>query len=369
MKITIHREHLGTALAHVKRAAQGTTSMPILRHVLLEAEPEGRLRLTCDNLDFSLSCRVLADVREPGALALPARQLLAVVKDSSGSTVTIEDEGNLAKVVSGEAEFEIPKLDEDAFPQSGFAAAEFPMWRTDLRRMVNRVRFAQSQDENRYLLNGVFFARVGGEVTTVATDGKIIARAGGTTSEKVEGKGEFIVHAEGVEELRRLLGDSGKIMVSSTDKAVSFRVPVLPEKPWISDLRLIARRVDGNYPNYQQVLVIDHPHKANIERERLLWAVKRGALATSETMRQLRVTFRLGAVEVEAHSVNGSAKEIVPAKYDGPEVFAAFNPEYLLPPLEALEDPVVELLIKDGDSIFFIQDAGFLCGMMPQRIG
>lgn len=368
MKLTINREHLATALALVKRAAAKTKSVPILQHCLLEAEGD-KLKLTCSSLDFTISCQVLADIGKSGAIALPAKHLLCVVKDMAGSTVSIESEGNTSLLVSGDAEFRIPGLPEDTFPSCGFQSQEFSMWRTDLRRLITLSHFAQSEDENRYILNGTLLSRIRETVTMTATDGRTLAQSSGSTSDKAEGAGEFIIWADAIVEVRRMLGDTGKVLLSTNGRQQSFRVPVLPEKPWITDLRLIAKAVEGNYPNYQTVIPKDHPHCIVVERERLLWAVKRVSLAASDSECRVTLTVSPGFVSVEASSVNGRAREVMPAKFDGPEFSVAFNHAYLTPPLEATESPEIEVLLKDADSCAMFRDGGFLCVVMPQRIG
>ena len=265
----------------------------------------------------------------------------------------------------------------------GLAADQFPALPTfadqhnftlaqgDLSGLLKKVAYAQSTDENRYILNGVFFNFGEGKLSLVATDGRRLATAEKAMTIGEEEGGSLILPAKTVSELQRLLGDAGEVAISFNDRQVSFVTQITKNDTGLVDnIRLVSKVVEGNYPNYRQVIPKETVHRVDIERELLLECVSRAAIMTSDKSSSVKLTVGPNEIEISASSTEfGEAHEKVAVKYDGPEVKIAFNPQYLSDPLRALADDVVHFEFKDEMSPgVFKNKEDFLCVVMPQRL-
>ena len=177
MKVRIERNVLNNGLGQVLNVVGMRTSLPVLSNVRLCAR-EGALELTTTNLDMGIRCTVAADVKEGGSIALPARRLASIAKALPEGTIELECSDDQAKLSCGCSKFRIMGMNDAEFPPLPmFEQTEaLVLEQQQLRNLLRHVSFAQSQDENRYLLNGVLFAFKGGaEATNTEGDGGVAA--------------------------------------------------------------------------------------------------------------------------------------------------------------------------------------------------
>ena len=374
MKFKVNRNHFFNGLSSVTNVVGNRATMPILQNVLIEAEGD-TITLTTTNLDLGICCRIKAAVSSPGRITLPVKKLVPIIRALSSAETIVELTGkDRVKITSGSSVFQIAGLPADQFPPiSNFAGQPtIAIDQDNLGSMLRKVSYAQSTDENRYILNGVFFEFSSGKLTLVATDGRRLAKC----EQKLEGSEKtlaLILPARTITELSRLLKSGGKVHVSNNERQVGFTIDIPTNDEGLVDrIQLVSKVVEGNYPNYRQVIPKEAGSKVRLEREKLLESVQRAALMTDDRNNTIRmsVSKKSQNLEISAKSDSGEAHEPIAVKYDGPEVNIAFNPQYVIEPLRNVTEDEIDFEFKDDMSPGVIRGLkeDFLCVVMPQRI-
>jgi DNA polymerase-3 subunit beta len=235
-----------------------------------------------------------------------------------------------------------------------------------VKNMLRRTSFAVSTDESRYVLNGIFFSLKEHKLTMVATDGRRLALAEEETDVSEKSQGEFIVPAKAVNELTRLMGDSGEIEITYTDNQAAFTLK--PEKA--PKTLLVTKLIEGNYPNYRQVIPSEAKERIALAREELMHALRRAELMTSEKQNSVKMAFTKNLLSITANSPDvGEARETMAINYKGKDMAIAFNPGYLIDPLNALPEDEVYLDMIDELSPGVLKINGpYLYVVMPMRL-
>lgn len=350
------------------------STMPILGNVLIEAG-EGQIELTTTNLDLGIRCRIKADVEIPGGITLPVRKLATIVRELPQSEVFVESsENNQAKIASGGSLFKIMGISTEEFPPlpSFENRHVFELTQDAVQNMLKSVSYGQSTDENRYILNGVYFNFSDDKLTLVATDGRRLALTALETDVVSDNGGSLILPAKTVAELERLLGKGEKLKIAFNDRQVAFEVAIDDESDsgLADQLYLVSKIVEGNYPNYRQVIPKETEHRVKIERELMLECVHRAALVTSDKSNSVKLKVSKNLLEISGSSSEyGESHESMAIAYDGPEVQVAFNPQFLMEPLKALTKDEVFFEFKDelSPGLFKTLD-NFICVIMPLRL-
>ncbi len=363
MKFRITKEHFLSGLQQVQHVVSTRTTLPILSNVLLEAE-DGRLRLTTNDLDVGVSAYVTASVEEPGATTLPVRRLVNIVKELPASEVDVDvDADDVASITCGPSFFKILGLTHDEFPAlPNFEnAKEFKFPQSSLKDGLRKTSYAISTDETRYVLNGVYFAFDNNTLTMVATDGRRLAMVDFELEFPKSHETSVIVPTKAVNELQRLLGDGGEVEISIAENQVAFK---------IEDLVLVSRLIEGNYPNYRQVIPEKTVDRITLERESFLQSVHRVSLLTSDKSHSLKLVFGEDNIDIMANSPDiGEARESLAVQYKGNQFSIAFNPEFLMAPLRNLDTDEIYLNLIDEMSPGVIKiNTSFLYVLMPMRV-
>ena len=373
MKFKINQDHFTNGLQQVLNVVATRSTMPILSNVLIEAS-EGHISLTTTNLDLGIRCRIQADVETPGGITLPVRKLATIVRELPQSEVFVETgENNQAKITSGGSLFKIMGISTEEFPPlpSFENRHVFELSQDDIVGMLKSVSYGQSTDENRYILNGVYFNFADEKLTLVATDGRRLALTALETDITEDNSGSLILPAKTVAELERLLGKGEKVKIAFNDRQVAFEITIDEEASGLVDqLYLVSKIVEGNYPNYRQVIPKETEHRVKIERELMLECVHRAALVTSDKSHSVKLKVSQNLLEISGSSSEyGESHESMAIAYDGPEVQVAFNPQFLMEPLKALTKDEVFFEFKDelSPGLFKTLD-NFICVIMPLRL-
>lgn len=373
MKFKINRDHFATGLQQVLNVVGARATMPILSNVLIQAE-DGQLLLTTTNLDLGIRCRIQATVEQPGGITLPVRKLATIVKALPNTDVSVDaSAASQAKITSGGSNFRIMGIPEDEFPPLPSFADQhvFELPQTELLTMLKSVSYAQSQDENRYILNGVYFVFGEGKLTLVATDGRRLALISRDMEVTEENAGSLILPAKTVAELERLLGQGKNVKITFSDRQVAFEIQIDKEDGGlIETIYLVSKIVEGNYPNFRQVIPKETENRVKVERELLAECVQRASLVTSDKNNSIKLRLTPNLLEITAASPElGESHESMAIAYEGGEVQVAFNPNFMLDPLRALTKDEVYFEFKDelSPGVFKTLDS-FLCVVMPLRL-
>ena len=363
MKFSVSKEKLLEGLQTVQNVVSTRTTLPILSNVLLQAE-EGKLRFTTTDLDVGISGCVEAAIEKPGATTLPARRLAGIVRELPAAEVSIEvDSKNVASIRCGQSFFKIMGLPEEEFPPLPRfeGAKEFTLKQKDLRDGLKKTSYAISTDETRYVLNGILFSFKDNKLTMVATDGRRLALVDIEVEFPRSQEVEIIVPTKCVSELARLVSDDGEVKMTVGENQVAFEV---------KDTLLVSKLIEGNYPNYRQVIPGETKERISLERELFHNAVHRVSLLASEKSNSVKLVFSKNNIEIAANTPDvGEAHESLPVNYKGREFSIAFNPEFLMAPLRALpEDEVfLDLIDEMSPGVIKVQTP-FLYVLMPMRI-
>jgi len=368
MNLTISKEQIINGLQAVQNVVSTRTTLPILSNVLLRADGE-KLELTATDLDVTIACAVEAKVKKPGASTVPVKRLFGIVRELSNSEIDLEvDEKNVCSIRSGPSFYKINGLSADEFPP-------MPKFKEDkkvvlpqetVRGMMKKTSFAISTDESRYVLNGIFFSLKDHKMTMVATDGRRLALVDEEADIAESSHGEFIVPAKTVNELNRLLQDKGELELRYAENQASFNLK--NEKG--SAILIVTKLIEGNYPNYRQVIPAETKARVPLVREEFLHALRRAEIMTSEKSNSVKLAFGKNKLEITANSPEvGEAKESLAVNYKGPEMAIAFNPKYMIDPLNALPNDEVFLELIDELSPGVLKINGpFLYVVMPMRL-
>ncbi len=374
MKFKINQDHFSNGLQQVLNVVASRSTMPILSNVLIEAE-KGHISLTTTNLDLGIRCRIKAEVTDTGSITLPVRKLATIVKELPVNEVFLEtSEKNQAKITSGGSLFKIMGISSEEFPPlPTFENRKvFELSQDEIVNMLKSVSYAQSTDENRYILNGVYFNFADEKLTLVATDGRRLGLTGLDLEVSEENAGSLILPAKTVAELERLMGKGEKVNIAFNDRQAAFEIGLdeAGDTGLVDHLYLVSKIVEGNYPNYRQVIPKETEHRVKIERELMLECVHRAALVTSDKSNSVKIKVSKNLLEISGQSTEyGESHESMAIAYDGPEVQVAFNPQFLMEPLKALNKDEVFFEFKDelSPGLFKTLD-NFICVIMPLRL-
>ena len=373
MKFKINQDHFSNGLQQVLNVVATRSTMPILSNVLIEAS-DGHISLTTTNLDLGIRCRIKAEVEESGGITLPVRKLATIVRELPQSDIFIETgNNNQAKITSGGSLFRIMGISIEEFPPLPTFENRhvFELSQEDIVSMLKSVSYGQSTDENRYILNGVYFSFADEKLTLVATDGRRLALTALETEISEDNSGSLILPAKTVAELERLLGKGEKVKIAFNDRQVAFEIAIdADDSGLVDELYLVSKIVEGKYPNYRQVIPKETEHRVKVERELMLECVHRAALVTSDKSNSVRLKVSKNLLEISGSSSEyGESHESMAIAYDGPEVQVAFNPQFLMEPLKALTKDEVFFEFKDEMSpgLFKTLD-NFICVIMPLRL-
>ena len=363
MKFSVAKEKLLEGLQQVQNVVSTRTTLPILSNVLLQAQGD-EIHLTTTDLDVGVRGSCEADVEKEGATTLPARRLFNIVRELPSSEIQIDVNGkNAASIRSGQSFFKILGLPEEEFPPlPKFEDAKVVTIRQkDLRDGLRKTSYAISTDETRYVLNGVLFSFKENKLTLVATDGRRLAMVEIELEFPRSHEADFIVPTKAVTELQRLLSDDGEIKVSMGSGQIAFD---------LNKTLLVSKLIEGNYPNYRQVIPSEAKERIKLERETFLNSLRRVSLLASDKSHSVKLSFGKNNIDITATTPEvGEAKESIAVAYKGRDFSIAFNPEFLMAPLRALtEDEVfLDLIDEMSPGVLKIQTP-FLYVLMPMRI-
>lgn len=368
MNLTIAKEQIINGLQAVQNVVSTRTTLPILSNVLLRADND-RLEFTATDLDVTVSCAVEAKVKKPGASTVPVKKLFGIVRELSNLELDVDvDEKHYCSIRCGASFYRINGLSAEEFPP-------FPTFKEErkvvlsqetVKNMLKKTSFAISTDESRYVLNGIFISLKDHKMTMVATDGRRLALADEEVDVPESAHGEFIIPAKAVNELNRLLQDKGEVEICYAENQAAFQLK--DEKN--NTILIVTKLIEGNYPNYRQVIPSETKERVTLPREEFLHALRRAEIMTSEKANSVKMSFGKNKLEITANSPDvGEAKETLAINYKGPDIAIAFNPKYVIDPLNALTNDEIFFELIDELSPGVIKINGpFLYVVMPMRL-
>jgi DNA polymerase III subunit beta len=336
LKISCARDELTRQLGVVSRAASTRTTVQVLAGILLRAE-SGRLDLSATDMEISLRTSLEADVGAEGAVVVPGKLLVDLARLLPGDDVSIEHrqgEG-VVEVVSGAAVYRIHTYNAEDFPRLPDPAGStmVPIDAEALLATAAKVGRAASRDESRPVLTGILVRFEGEKLVMAATDSYRLA-VKETSMEAAGPELDAIVPARALLELGRVAQDASELQLGLQENQVLFA----------SDgILLTTRRIEGQFPNYRQLLPESFESEVTLPREELLDVVRRVAVMAQRNA-PLRLRFAEGELTVSAQTQDvGEAHEAMPAPFSGEPLDIGFNPEFLRDGIESVDGDELRL--------------------------
>jgi DNA polymerase-3 subunit beta len=364
------QENLARGLSVVSRAVSGRSTLPVLANVLLRTEDAG-LKLTATNLEIGITSWVPGRIDTEGSLTVPARLLTDVVSGlPAGERVDLETDGGLTlQVRAGRTQARLRGIDAEEFPVIP-AAGERPTTRIAqklLRHALSEVTFAAASDEARPILTGVLTRFAGEKLTLAAADNYRIAVKTLPVLQSVEDT-SIVVPARSYVELMRVLGETDDpvdIMLAPAKSQVIFH---------LEGTELVSRLIDGQFPNYQQVLPASYGTRAVVDRDELLKAVRLSALIASSAANVVKLSVGGSdggaGIQIAAAADVGDAQGEVEAEVEGDGVSIAFNARYLTEALQNVDGERLGLELSGPLSpgvLKPVDDESYVHVIMPVR--
>jgi DNA polymerase-3 subunit beta len=375
MNFNVDKREFLKGLSLIQSVAGRKTTLPILSHILIQCEDHS-LYLTGTDLETGIREELTATIHEKGKASVSAKKLYEIVRELPEEAIHIQKKENHWIILQcGKSIFNLAGMDADEFPslpvyQDGYFSKVSTLL---LKEMIEKTVFAASNEESRYHLNGVLLVqnkKAGRELLRmVATDGhrlSLIDREG----EMIRGieKG-IIIPKKGVLEVRKTIGDKDgqEEMEIYFDQTHGFFK--------IGRSLMVIRLIDGEFPEYDQVIPKMNDKKVVMDKERIYGCLRRVSTMASERVEGIKLSLKRNGIELSAyHQDFGDAKEEVEVVYEGPPLEIGFNGRYLMEALNVIDTEQVLMELKDEGSPGVIkppssvEPSDQICIIMPMRI-
>lgn len=365
MKINISKNDLSDAINTVFKGISSRSTLPILAGMLLEAKPDGTVTFQTTDLEISIRHTAVADVVESGKTVLPGKLFSDIVKTLPDAAVGIDSDESVAHIDCLGSSFTLSTLNATDFPYFPEVSADtvIELDPASLEKAVLKVSRAVSKDESRAILTGVLFSVEEGKVRLAATDSYRLAVANMPLESGGSDGFQAVVPGRTFEDVARLASSEKSISIGFSENQIVFS---------FGSTTFVSRKIEGTYPNYKQLIPPSHEVTVRLDTKEFTTAIKRvSLLAQSHTPVKLSFSSEAQQVTVSAKTQDvGGASEVVEAVVEGEDIEIAFNHQYLLDGLNAVEgDAVLELQtpLKPGIMKSSEED-GFIYLAMPVRL-
>mgnify|MGYP003958431055 CR=1 FL=1 len=367
MEVRIDKDIFLDGVQKVQGIAETKGAMPILSHFLLTAEKD-RIGIQATDLEIGAKGYYPANVVAAGEVTLNAKKLFDILRELPREEVhLIKEENHWIRLKCGKSKFRLPGMPSEDFPPLPEFSQDSLMELSGklLKEMIRKTFFAQSPDETRQVLNGLLLEQDNGKVKMVGTDGHrlaVIRRDLGGNS-KGE-KGSYLIPKKALAELMKLVEDEeATFLFSEKNNHLAFRQ---------GDQVIVSRKIDGKFPNYQQVIPSDNKLQVQINRDVFQHALKRVALLADEKSKMVRFDIQSGNIVLTTDTTElGEAREEIAIAYSGEDVSVGLNAKYVLDVLSVIDDEEVVLNLKDEKSSCLITSNGdkdYQSIVMPMRL-
>ncbi len=372
MKLAIERAALLRSLSHVQNVVERRTTIPILSNVMLRADGE-TLHLTATDMDLSMASAEPARIERPGTTTVAAHTLFEIVRKlPEGAEVVVEQapEAHELSLRAARSVFTLPALPADEFPAMDLDELDvrFAMPAAELRRLIDKTRFAISTEETRYYLNGIhlhaFGSGAAAVLRAVATDGHRLARIELALPAGAEAIPAIIVPRKTVAELRKLVDTlEGDVRVAVSPTRIQFI---------LERAVLVSRLIDGTFPDYERVIPVGNERLAELGTKAFAAAVDRVSTISTERARAVKLGFDDGRLLASAVSTEaGRAEEEIDAAYSSEPLEIGFNSRYILDMLAEVEGETVRLEMANPAAPTLVRDpadSSTVYVLMPMRV-
>ena len=371
MKISVEKNNIYKSLSHVQSIVEKKNTIPILCNILIEAK-DNSLVLSATDMDISITETLNCNVIDEGSITVHAHTLYEIIKKlPDGNEVEfIANEGKRFSIRSGKSRFSLGCLPKDDFPiiEIDNLRSELSINAQSFLKLIEKTRFAVSNEETRYFLNGIYFQKKNVDnsecLCLVATDGHRLAKIEFNSLEKLPEMQGVIIPKKTINELCKLLADfNDSITINLDSNKIIF---------FVNKSVLISKLIDGNFPDYQKVIPDNNNNILSVKRDEFGMAVDRVSTIANEKspvikFKLLKNIMNMTSVDAEG----GLATEDIITEYSGNEMEIGFNSKYILEMINNLEDEIVTLSFKDPSSPVIATEKSnpdLIYVLMPMRV-
>ena len=366
MKFSIEKSNFINALGNAQSVVERRNTIPILNNVMLEVK-SGNLSITGTDMDIAIVDVAEIQGQGDGVTTTPAGSLFDIVKKlPEGAQISANLDGDNLIVSAGRSEFKLPTLSPDEFPRmaGGEMPTSFKIGANELLELINNTRFAISNEETRYYLNGIYLHETDGVLRAVATDGHRLAKAETPAPDGTKDMPGVIIPKKAIGELHRML--------EQTDEEVKVTLSTSKIKFELKSAILTTKLVDGTFPDYKRVIPQGNPESFKIDCNLFTEAVERVSTLSDGKMAPIKVTVGKGTLNFFASNPQlGTATDELEVEYSGSELEIGFNARYLMDIATQIKNNDMVFELKDGSSPSIIKNSdndNVLYVLMPMRV-
>ncbi len=336
MKVICSTKDIASAVGAASKVVNAHTTVPILSNVLLQAE-DGKVSVRATDLELTLEQGFAAEVAEPGSVTVPAKLFSTYLANLAAGTMELSGTATRASVKCGKSNYDFHALPADEYPPLPAVArgSHFTINGKRLRDGIEATIFAASNEEARgAVLMGTLFEIDGTALTMVATDGYRLAKFQTTLEDGISGSERYIVPSRALSEAARNLSAGETIAVSALGPQ-SNQLQMTA-----GDAAITVRLVDGQYPNYQQVIPAKFDRSVKVNTSALIGCLRRAELVAGDRASMVKLAISGQTLVVTASSdVSGTAYEEIEVEQTGEDLTIAFNARYLVDILNHVKTP------------------------------
>lgn len=363
MKFKVEKGILLNGIQSVQNVITPKSALPILSNVLIETHND-KIKLTATDLDIGITCVIPVSIQEAGAITIPAKRFGDIIRElPSENVVLTTKKNNLVTIEVDACQFKIMGLAKEEFPKlPEFKDREvIQLDQAMLKKILGLTSFAVSFDETRYILNGILFKIGKNNITLVSTDGKRLAIVDRKLKEGIEKNINIIIPIKTIQELIRNLKDEGTVSLILGNNQALFD---------LGDIVIISRLIEGEFPDYRQVVPPASENKIGVNRGEFLLAVKRAALLATPDYQAVKLeVFKDKLVVSKTTPDIGESREELAVEYKGKEMVIGFNPNYLIDVLKNLSEEKIYFEITDTEKPGVFRVDGYVYIVLPMRLG
>ncbi|NQT95643.1 MAG: DNA polymerase III subunit beta [Candidatus Omnitrophica bacterium] len=363
MRISTKKELLLDGIQAVIGVVTSKNTLPILSNILIESD-KNKVRFTATDLDIGMTTEKETDVIEDGSITAPAKRFIDIVKELPEGKVELYTKKNHMVIIESKGIiFKILGIPKDEFPTLPNIDNKktLSLKQPDLKKMLEMTCFAMSNDETRYVLNGVCFIVAKELIKTVATDGRRLAIVSKKNETSFKEDEKVIIPTKTIQALVHALKEKGEVKITFSQNQIMFTV---------DELRIVSRLIEGEFPNYEQAIPKETKNKIKVSKDRLSAAIKRASLLTTPESQAIKLQVGKDSLIVSKITPEiGETQEDVEASYGGEGFLIGFNPTYLLDVLKAIgeQELAIELSGPDKPAVIRV-DEEYIYIVLPMQI-
>lgn len=372
MKFIVTKTNIFKTLSHLQSIVNKKNTLPILSNILIEAEGD-TLTLSSTDMDISIRETINCQVIDKGSTTLNAQIMFDIIKKLSDTSEVefISNDGKILTIRSNESKFSLSCLPKDEFPiidVESNNSKKLKVKSQTILNLINKTKFAISNEETRYFLNGLYFNITindnSNTLNFVGTDGHRLATSSSVINSSIDEVPGVIIPKKTINELSKLLSENhDDIEIDISSNKIIF---------YIDKLILISKLIDGNFPDYTKVIPKNNNNDLKVNRLNLLSAVDRVSTIANEKAPSIKFKLLNNIINLSSiNNENSTATEDIDVNYDGSAIEIGFNSRYIMDILDNIESEEIIISFNDNSSPIIVHEksrSDNIYVLMPMRV-